>query len=310
MSLRFYPSIYARLPLLATPTWHWATKTDGTDGNGSFLSSLPLYLGEHAYFPSPSPSTILVSSKSSSGLGPLLPLQSFLNEVLIFELEASPLCDDSDRKECILVGASLYSELSSLTSIAWVSSSEVNSTMIRITVKFTPGFSAVRVPYASVAVLHGHQVKQVDCYTITVQELESVTSRYRFTSMMRAPLHGFAFWFDVEFSGPSVSPSNNYEQSTISSSVSPNLHLPPSSSQTRKRTKSNESLVLSTAPEDPPTHWQQTLLYFYEPIEVNQDQVIEGSITLSQSKENARFLNIHLEYTSGGRSYVKESVMR
>lgn len=39
------------------------------------------------------------------------------------------------------------------------------------------------------------------------------------------------------------------------------------------------------------------MLYFYEPIEVKQDQIIEGSITLSQSKENPRFLNIHLEYS-------------
>lgn len=40
----------------------------------------------------------------------------------------------------------------------------------------------------------------------------------------------------------------------------------------------------------------QTVLYFYDPIEVEQDQLIEGSVTLSQSKENRRFMNIHLEY--------------
>lgn len=40
----------------------------------------------------------------------------------------------------------------------------------------------------------------------------------------------------------------------------------------------------------------QTLVYFYDPIEVEQDQLIEGSVTLSQSKENARFMNIRLEY--------------
>ena len=41
----------------------------------------------------------------------------------------------------------------------------------------------------------------------------------------------------------------------------------------------------------------QTMIYFYDPIEVEQDQVIEGSVTLTQSKENARFMNIHLEYS-------------
>ncbi|URE32306.1 Protein arginine n-methyltransferase [Musa troglodytarum] len=62
----------------------------------------------------------------------------------------------------------------------------------------------------------------------------------------------------------------------------------------KKRIKSDEGIVLSTAPEDAPTHWQQTLLYLYDPIELQQDQKIEGSVTLSQSKENAV-----LKYSSG-----------
>ncbi|XP_038992443.1 probable protein arginine N-methyltransferase 6 isoform X2 [Hibiscus syriacus] len=152
-----------------------------------------------------------------------------------------------------------------------------------------------------------HVVKQVDCYTIQHDELESVSTRYKFQSMMRAPLHGFAFWFDVEFSGPTNSPTNNPIPPLLTG-TSNNNHV--DGIQKKKRANPNEALVLSTAPEDPPTHWQQTLIYFYDPIDVEQDQVIEGSLMLSQSKENRRFMNIHLEYSSGGRSYVKESVMR
>ncbi|XVF67048.1 hypothetical protein PTKIN_Ptkin10aG0089700 [Pterospermum kingtungense] len=152
-----------------------------------------------------------------------------------------------------------------------------------------------------------HVVKHVDCYTIQLHELESVSTRYKFQSMMRAPLHGFAFWFDVEFSGPANSPANNHAPSSLIGSSSNNL---VDGIQKKKRANPNDALVLSTAPEDPPTHWQQTLIYFYDPIEVEQDQIVEGSLTLTQSKENRRFMNIHLEYSSGGRSYVKESVMR
>lgn len=152
-----------------------------------------------------------------------------------------------------------------------------------------------------------HVVKHVDCYTITRQELESVTTRFKFKSMMRAPFHGFAFWFDVEFSSPEIFSNDNNPPSSVIES--PNEH-PTNGSQRKKRANPNEALVLSTAPEDPPTHWQQTLVYFYDPIEVEQDQQIEGAVTLSQSKENPRFMNIHLEYASGGRSFVKESVMR
>ncbi|KAK2635811.1 hypothetical protein Ddye_030603 [Dipteronia dyeriana] len=151
-----------------------------------------------------------------------------------------------------------------------------------------------------------HVVKHVDCYSIQIEELESITTSFNFKSMMRAPLHGFAFWFDVEFSGPAISTINNHVPSVIASSK----NHPMDGFQKKKRANPNETLVLSTAPEDPPTHWQQTLIYFYDPIEVEQDQQIEGSVILSQSKENARFMNIHLEYASGGRSFVKESVMR
>ncbi|OMO98218.1 Ribosomal L11 methyltransferase, PrmA [Corchorus capsularis] len=139
-----------------------------------------------------------------------------------------------------------------------------------------------------------HVVKHVDCYTIQLHELESVSTRYKFQSMMRAPLHGFGFWFDVEFTGPANSPPNNHTQSSVIGLLNNN---PVDGSQRKKRTNPNDALVLSTAPEDPPTHWQQTLIYFYDPLEVEQDQVIEGSLVLSQSKENRRFMNIHLEYS-------------
>ncbi|PNT26168.1 hypothetical protein POPTR_007G000300v4 [Populus trichocarpa] len=152
-----------------------------------------------------------------------------------------------------------------------------------------------------------HVVKHVDCYTITIDELESVTTTYKFRSMMRAPFHGFAFWFDVEFGGPAASPINPRAPVLP---TAPSNNSPMDGSQRKKRTNPNEALVLSTAPEDPPTHWQQTLIYFYDPIDVEQDQLIEGSATLTQSKENRRFMNINLRYSSGGRSFVKESVMR
>lgn len=147
-------------------------------------------------------------------------------------------------------------------------------------------------------------VKFVDCYTVTAQELESITTKYTFASMLRAPLHGFAFWFDAEFS--ETSPSNNSLHSVSSNSGS----YFSTNNQRRKCSKSEQVLVLSTAPEDEPTHWQQTILHFYEPIDVVQGQIIEGSITLSQSMENPRFMNIHLEYCSARRSFVKESIMR
>ncbi|KAG8382612.1 hypothetical protein BUALT_Bualt05G0095600 [Buddleja alternifolia] len=150
-----------------------------------------------------------------------------------------------------------------------------------------------------------HLVKHVDCCTVTMHELESVSTRFKFKSMMRAPFHGFAFWFDVEFGTPPLYSSDNNAPPAFAETPDNDV-----TSQRKKRANPSEALVLSTAPEDPPTHWQQTVIYFYDPLEVEQDQLIEGSVKLTQSKENPRFMNIHLEYASGGRSFVKESVMR
>jgi type I protein arginine methyltransferase len=64
-----------------------------------------------------------------------------------------------------------------------------------------------------------------------------------------APLHGFAFWFEVEFNGPITISSNNNVQF-------PFQHGNNNGSNHRKR-RQNDTIVLSTAPEETPTHWQQ-----------------------------------------------------
>ncbi|WCJ38981.1 protein arginine methyltransferase 6 [Euphorbia peplus] len=85
-----------------------------------------------------------------------------------------------------------------------------------------------------------HVVKLVHCYTIQPQELASVSTKFKYQSMMRAPLHGFAFWFDVEFCGP--------EMATVPSDPLVD------GNHNKKRMNPNDALVLSTAPKDPPTH--------------------------------------------------------
>ncbi|KAF8769274.1 hypothetical protein HU200_006787 [Digitaria exilis] len=127
-------------------------------------------------------------------------------------------------------------------------------------------------------------VKHIDCYNFTTEEFKSITAKYKVSSMMLAPIHGFGFWFEVEFNGPQESSPN------IPSDLNP-LEIV----QKKRRRSSEDTVLLSTAPEDEPTHWQQTILYFPDPIEVKQDQTVEGSVTVSQSEENPRFLNIHLE---------------
>uniref|UniRef100_A0A453DFW3 Protein arginine N-methyltransferase domain-containing protein n=1 Tax=Aegilops tauschii subsp. strangulata TaxID=200361 RepID=A0A453DFW3_AEGTS len=92
-------------------------------------------------------------------------------------------------------------------------------------------------------------VKHIDCYTFTVEEFKSITTTYKVSSMMLAPIHGFGLWFEVEFNGPAESCSN------LSSDSSPLDII-----QKKRRRASDSTVVLSTAPEDEPTHWHQVLI--------------------------------------------------
>lgn len=74
--------------------------------------------------------------------------------------------------------------------------------------------------------------------------------------MFSAPFHGFAFWFDVQFIGPGTFAANGDPLS-----LQHYTNLPIEGSQRRKRANPNETLVLSTAPEDPPTHWEQVYIF-------------------------------------------------
>lgn len=68
-------------------------------------------------------------------------------------------------------------------------------------------------------------------------------------------MHGFAFWFDVEFSGPGSSPAKNTSVTSVASGTS--SISPSEEGNQKKRTNPSDALVLSTSPEAPPTHWQQ-----------------------------------------------------
>ncbi|KAG0581166.1 hypothetical protein M758_4G233000 [Ceratodon purpureus] len=152
-------------------------------------------------------------------------------------------------------------------------------------------------------------IKQINCKTITIAELESVKADFSVSSIMTAPLHGFALWFDVSFGTRVTQQTDLQSETSLGRSLAVD-HDGVEICRSKKRAKPSDCIVLSTAPDSTPTHWAQTLLYVYDPIEVKQDQEISGSIELSQSKENPRFMNIFLKYRSGTRECVKESVMR
>lgn len=142
------------------------------------------------------------------------------------------------------------------------------------------GLCVETIPPQNVLTIPLHVVKHVNCYAIPIDELVSVTTEFKLQANTKARMNGFAFWFDVEFSGDAS------KSSTV-----------------------KEALKLSTAPVEHSTHWQQTVIYLDEPVDLDKAQLIKGTLTLSPSEENPRIMNIHLEYTAAGRSSVKRAVM-
>ncbi|XP_055513820.1 protein arginine N-methyltransferase 6-like [Leucoraja erinacea] len=63
--------------------------------------------------------------------------------------------------------------------------------------------------------------------------------------------------------------------------------------------KELEPIILSTSPFAEETHWKQSLLYLDEPVELFQDTVLKGKITLTPAEDNPRYLRITLNYEIG-----------
>lgn len=80
-------------------------------------------------------------------------------------------------------------------------------------------------------------------------------------------MHGFGFWFDVEFSEPASSPAKTTSATSVASGSSSMTMSPSREGNQKKRSNPSDALVLSTSPEAPPTHWQQVrpsfCIYFH-----------------------------------------------
>lgn len=111
-------------------------------------------------------------------------------------------------------------------------------------------------------------VIELDLKTASLEDLENIKSTLSFTVDNSSLIHGFAMWFDVDFKGPL-----DEENKVITNSV-----------------------VLSTAPMAPPTHWKQTVIFLPSPFSVDTGEVIICRVNLAQdTTNNKRHYNISLE---------------
>ncbi|XP_010779558.1 protein arginine N-methyltransferase 6 [Notothenia coriiceps] len=112
---------------------------------------------------------------------------------------------------------------------------------------------------------HPTRFAELDLHTVTVEELRSVKGKFNFESFGSAAVNAFCVFFTVTF-------------------PCPDKPLP---------------LVLSTSPFKPETHWKQAVLYLDAPVDVVQDTLVTGEISMFPSEESARHICIHVDYTIG-----------
>uniref|UniRef100_A0A3P9K884 Protein arginine N-methyltransferase 6 n=1 Tax=Oryzias latipes TaxID=8090 RepID=A0A3P9K884_ORYLA len=112
---------------------------------------------------------------------------------------------------------------------------------------------------------HPARFAELDLYSVTAEELRSVKGRFSCGSFGSAAVNGFCVYFTVSF------PCSDKPQ----------------------------TLVLSTSPFKPETHWKQAVLYLDSPAEVKQDTLVSGEVCMYPSEESDRHICIHLEYAIG-----------
>ncbi|KAL5015248.1 hypothetical protein ScPMuIL_009518 [Solemya velum] len=118
---------------------------------------------------------------------------------------------------------------------------------------------------------HAHKVCCLDMKEVQRADIEKVQNKFEFRCFGHSEIHGFTTWFTVDFPG---------------------------------------GTSLTTSPYSEGTHWAQTLLYIDQPLDVEQDTLIRGTISISANPKMTRYLDISLSYRVGeGPVYHKYYLM-
>lgn len=99
-------------------------------------------------------------------------------------------------------------------------------------------------------------VHTIDFSVITCIELQNFEIDFNFRIDKTALMHGFGCWFDINFDG------------------------------------STATVILSTSPDSPATHWYQCRLLFSEPLAVNKGQYVYGQMSFKANEKFSFYITI------------------
>ncbi|KAG9393197.1 Protein arginine N-methyltransferase [Carpediemonas membranifera] len=116
-------------------------------------------------------------------------------------------------------------------------------------------------------------VQSIDIMKATVPELDFAIN-FSMPAQKETWCQGFVGWFDVDFDLGKV------------------------------------PIKLSTSPWQKPTHWCQCLFYTKDDYFVTEEDVIEGTLSLSKNARNVRDLDVTIEWAVGDESFTSAYKMR
>eukprot|EP00897_Mesotaenium_endlicherianum_P007065 jgi/Mesen1/6387/ME000329S05556 len=110
-------------------------------------------------------------------------------------------------------------------------------------------------------------VKEMDCKTASVAEIECIRSEFRMPMLPASSVvSGFAGWFDVQFKGSQENPADS-------------------------------PVELTTAPSvEDTTHWGQQVFLLHPPVAVNPADTLCGTVNIARSKHNHRLMDVSFEH--------------
>lgn len=112
---------------------------------------------------------------------------------------------------------------------------------------------------------------ELDLNKCTLQDLDFVVP-YTLKATRKDFLHAMVVWFDCSFKAC----------------------FPP--------------VVLSTAPGKASTHWKQSVMYFKDPIVVNEGETLSGMLAVRKNAANPRDIDVKLSYELTGKYAVPNTV--
>lgn len=135
---------------------------------------------------------------------------------------------------------------------------------------------------------HPLLVKDIDCLSVSPQQLRSIKRNFELPILRDDTMHGFCVWFDVTFD-----PHHTYKSKSAAAAQGSDAAADAGD----MRPTGGQVVVLSTAPGEKPTHWKQTfiLLPADRGFAVNPDTTITGSMAMTTADDNARLYDLSID---------------